>query len=116
MNDERRTEQRIPSEKLGLIANDSLAGTCIGSVANLSAGGLMMIGTSQAEVGGTLQLSLSRTEAPDQPIIEVVVQIAWKHAAATPGTEWIGVQITDISERNSARLSDLIDEAIAEST
>jgi hypothetical protein len=113
MSEDRRTEPRIPAQSLGLIANDSLAGTTIGSVADLSRGGLMMIGTSQAEAGGTLQLSVTRVDTPEQPVLEMVVRIAWKNAAATPGTEWIGAQITDISEPYSEILSGLLDEASA---
>lgn len=111
MSDERRRDPRFDSGVLGLIAYDSLSGNLVGSVANLSAGGMMMNGRCDAEVDGTMQLSLARAAAPDTRIVELVAQVAWKTGAATPGSDWIGVRIADISSADARILLQLCGKA-----
>lgn len=113
MSDERRADQRFATSGLGLLAFDSLSKELIGSVANLSASGLMLIGHCSAEVGGIIQLSLAKNAQRDEFLVELVVQVAWKTSALTAGSEWVGLHINDLSNKDARNLLGLLAEAEA---
>lgn len=111
MSKERRSEPRIDSGQLRLVAYDSLTGKLFGSVTNLSNNGLMLLGNGQVDAGGTMQLDLRRAATPEQVIIELAVSINWVKGADTPGSTWIGAQIIGVSEAHAQTLHNLIEEA-----
>jgi len=112
MSQERRSEPRIETKQLRLIAYDSLAEKLFGSVTNLSSNGLMLLGNNQVDVGGIIQLDLRRAAATQTPLLEVAVTVSWTRAAQTPGNYWVGTQIIGITEQHALALQQLIEEAM----
>jgi len=111
MSHERRSEPRIETRQLRLIAHDSLSEKLFGSITNLSANGLMLLANNQVDVGGTIQLDLRRAADPQHPLLEVAVTVSWTRAAQTPGNFWVGAQIIGITEADAQALGRLLEEA-----
>jgi len=111
-NDERRTEARIDSELLQLIAVDSINNKCIGSVVNLSKHGLMLLSELDVDPQGVLQIHIQNAKSLDaDPILDAAIKVSWRSKANTPDNYWLGVQIIGITDHDQEKLNLLVKQA-----
>ena len=111
MSQERRSEPRIDTSALRLLAYDNLGGQLLDSLVNLSRGGLMILGATESEPGGILQIDLRNTDSPDTPLLSMAVKVCWVSPANTEGSYWVGARTIGIEPQDAEKLGELLQAA-----
>lgn len=106
--DERRQDNRIDTQSVGMTVHDSINGEHIGIIGNLSSGGMMLITTQELYPDGILQLTLNPPPGCDCAPISLGLKILWSTPASSPAEYWVGLETIDINAANEAAFADLL--------
>lgn len=107
--DERRQNDRIDTQGVGLTASNSITGEQLGIIGNLSPGGMMLITSQQLYCDGILQLSVEAPQGSGCQPISMGLKILWCTPANSPAEYWAGLETIDINPENQAELYRLLD-------
>ena len=102
---ELRTQARIRIDQdVELI--DVNAGQPLGKLINISAGGFMLLASVEIPTNQLFQLRLQLQNGED--FAEFGAECLWAQETSDVGHFWVGFQIIDISEQDTAQINSLI--------
>jgi hypothetical protein len=108
---DRRSEDRINVDAQ-IDVMDAARESVLGVLMDISPGGFMVSTNLEIEIGQLFQLCLAipgQARNGNPCSLNVGAEAMWKQAAPDGSHSWIGFQIIDISDEDSDRIDQLID-------
>jgi c-di-GMP-binding flagellar brake protein YcgR len=108
MVEKRKLSRKIANDRL--VIKDQISGSKVGTVVNISAAGFMLLSEKAIKTGNIYQFDLLMPQLVEQHSqISFGAEALWCSEAAQAGSYWTGFQIIDISSRDEAIISKLIE-------
>ena len=110
--DDRRCEERVNVDAQ-IDVMDLVQDKRLGVLMDLSPGGLMMSTAQEIETGQLFQLCLAlpgRKENGEACSLQLGAESVWRQDSPDGSHAWIGFHIIDISDEDSARIDEIIEE------
>lgn len=110
MGQDKRRSPRIDTNQ-SIQIFDMLQASLMGNLVNISTGGLMLLTSQEIPINHVFQLEMTlQFSDGSNKTIQFGAESLWSQNTSTPGHEWVGFHIIDISEENQQLLDRMIED------